>query len=603
MLSGRRTVFQDGHQYLMRSAGMIWRLTGIAWASLDVLAGLLFAVAVAAAYVALRFVCGRTLSLLVAAVWAISPLHLSVLPHLRDYSKAPFFVLMVIAVGAVVQERRLIRLVALGAMFGAIEGVGFGMRTDVILNLLPFLFVLFAARPEGLFQNIAAKVACAAAAIVLFIAVALPALRPYEKSGKLWHVALLGLTTPFDGNLNVRPASYDFGYEYLDGYIEAVVTTQSARTHPNDAAVTFAMESYDPACREYYRRLAVIFPGDVITRIVGSALHVFNIPFLAAADRVPFGVTNPVLVWTEQRRADAMLWFEGTGALIVAALLILIGCRRLRDAVVVSALLVGWAAYPFLMFEGRHVFHLELLALGTVACAGVLGWRTLTALIRGRLAQDWSARVFRSVALVGVLFAAVAATLYAARTIQEPRAGALLASYRTAPVDPIATTVKALDPARVRLSADLFSAPVSNYGAQALMLMVTFDPDRCAGPSLDVTFRYDVTEPGLDFSRTVAVPLSPTSGKTFMFFPVYSLARRGVTASRFAGLEVPTSAVQCIGLSRTRDLDRAPLWLKATMTAAGVPAPLHQRLNLAAGLPPRVWGKMIRLWPRIADFG
>jgi hypothetical protein len=52
-----------------------------------------------------------------------------------------------------------------------------------------------------------------------------------------------------------------------------------------------------------------------------------------------------------------------------------------------------------------------------------------------------------------------------------------------------------------------------------------------------------------------------------------------------------------------RDLDRAPLWLEARVTTAGTPARPYQRLNLAGALPPRVWGKLIRHWPRIAELG
>lgn len=59
------TYFQEAHRYLIASAGLVWRAVGIGWRHLDALAAMFFAVALGAGYVALRFVCGRLLSVLV----------------------------------------------------------------------------------------------------------------------------------------------------------------------------------------------------------------------------------------------------------------------------------------------------------------------------------------------------------------------------------------------------------------------------------------------------------------------------------------------------------------------------------------------------------
>ena len=79
---------------------------------------MLFAVFVAAtvvaAYVVLRFVCGRTVSLALTFFWAVSPWHLQNIPHLRDYSKAPFFMFLLVAMAVAFVERRPRRLLVLG---------------------------------------------------------------------------------------------------------------------------------------------------------------------------------------------------------------------------------------------------------------------------------------------------------------------------------------------------------------------------------------------------------------------------------------------------------------------------------------------------------
>ena len=52
----------------------------------------LFAASLAAGYIALRLVAGPVLSIIGVLLWLGSPMHLGNLPHLRDYSKTPFFV-------------------------------------------------------------------------------------------------------------------------------------------------------------------------------------------------------------------------------------------------------------------------------------------------------------------------------------------------------------------------------------------------------------------------------------------------------------------------------------------------------------------------------
>src|SRR5580704_9016816 len=151
--------------YLLAAAAIVWEVTGISWRHIDVLAAGFFGVTMAAAYATLRFACGRFLSMLVTILWATSTWHLRNLPHLRDYSKTPFFVLMLLAMAIAFVERKPGRLLVLGIVFGIVQGFGYGMRADVALNFIPFFIVLFFATPEGVFDNVRAKLTCAAAAM------------------------------------------------------------------------------------------------------------------------------------------------------------------------------------------------------------------------------------------------------------------------------------------------------------------------------------------------------------------------------------------------------------------------------------------------------
>ncbi len=65
-----------------------------------------------------------------------SPLQFSQLPHLRDYSKAPFFMFTLCAVAWIALTRASRgRTVTALAIIGAVLGVGFGFRTDVVSYL------------------------------------------------------------------------------------------------------------------------------------------------------------------------------------------------------------------------------------------------------------------------------------------------------------------------------------------------------------------------------------------------------------------------------------------------------------------------------------
>ena len=199
-------------QYLIRAAGAVWRIAGVSWPALDTLAAAMFAVSLATVYLTLRFLAGRAWALVGTLLWAASPMHLANLAHLRDYSKAPFFVLTGVAMGLAIRERRPGWLIAIGGAFGLVQGVGLGMRTDVTLNFVPFFIALFALAPGGIARNLSGKFAAAVLAVAVFVAVAWPVLKVYGQAEGLWHVSLLGLTTPFDQNLNVHGAPYRLRY-------------------------------------------------------------------------------------------------------------------------------------------------------------------------------------------------------------------------------------------------------------------------------------------------------------------------------------------------------------------------------------------------------
>ena len=584
--------FQGSSRYLMSAAALVWRATGVRFGALDALIAGFFAAAIGAAYAAVRIGCGRAIALIVVVLWALSYRHLENLPHLRDYSKAPFFMLMLVAMGVAVYERKPRRLVVLGAVFGAIQGLGFGMRTDVALNFVPFFLVLFAAGSVEGRRAVRPRMACATASLVVFAVIALPILQSYARSSSLWHVVLLGFTAPYDENLNIgfpRPA-YSFPYAHNDSYIESVVRAYWRRLHPNDPLLTMVTRPYDRACEEYFFRLARAFPADMLTRGVASIVGIVNLPFSLPDGYVPVGVSNPTLrnAWEVRGRIGQAI--SGSGLLLIAAVLTMLAFRAPLYAAVAFVLLWFWGAFPAVEFQGRHIFHVEVVVLAAIAwgCAAIVrviaGAVDRSAWRRAMWSSEVPGRFARAAATVALLFAIAGATVVSARAYQIPSAHEFVRSYDAARETPVAAAAVPLSGETVRLAVDLFHPPDAREQVEEVLLKATFDFAQCGHPpAVKAVFRYDVSDPWLSaFSREA--PLEDLGAPpTRIFLPVYLVVRDWNVAARFAGVDVPSTFARCVRLSRVDDTRALPLLLPVTI-APDWQRKLYQRVRFGSGL-------------------
>ena len=98
--------WQRYHLYLVWAVALCWWVFGVCWSSLTPLAGVLYGASVASAYGVFRAGMGRRLAVAAALLFMVSPLHLEMLPHLRDYSKAPFLVCALMLLAWLVRRGR-----------------------------------------------------------------------------------------------------------------------------------------------------------------------------------------------------------------------------------------------------------------------------------------------------------------------------------------------------------------------------------------------------------------------------------------------------------------------------------------------------------------
>ena len=145
---------QRASRYLLLLATATWRASGPTWVGIDRLIGLMFGLSVALAYLTCRVKMPSGVSLAVALLFMFSPLQLANAGDLRDYSKAPFFLASLLIVALLVSRRLAPAIVlVLAAAAGAVLGFGYGVRTDIAINLIVVIVTIVGFLPDPIRES------------------------------------------------------------------------------------------------------------------------------------------------------------------------------------------------------------------------------------------------------------------------------------------------------------------------------------------------------------------------------------------------------------------------------------------------------------------
>ena len=540
---GTEDMFQFGSwRYLMLTVAATWRVFGVAWSALGPLFGVLFGATIAASYAIFRLGMGPLLAVICATALRFALMLLKYLPVLRDFTKAPFILVLLFLLGLLVVSapaRR--RVLAIAAAFGLAAGIGYGFRTDLIAYLPAFVVTVFAFLPGGTFRNLGLKAAATALATGLFILAAWPVISTLEtaRSGCGWHVILEGFARQFDEPLGITPAPYEVSREYLDEWVYTTVTSYAARVHPGVGHFGWCETPYSIATREYLTDVVKRFPADAIVRIYASILRVVELPFAPA-----------VL----DNLGDHIDWSAGHGfglTLVLAAMLI-VAAADLRLGLFLAFFLLFFGGMPALQFDHRHFFHLLFItwwAGGFLVQWLVTGERTTRGL--GRAALTLSA-----------IAAALVAVLWMARAYQQPAVRSLMSEYLAAPRDQV--------PAPQLLNADqgIRTAPHADPEI-ADYVVVDLVAARCTDRST-VSFRYEDAARRA-YGRSFRVARATGPGLAHILMPVYE------GFSRLDFVDVPPGCLD--GVYRLRDPRRFPLLVEASVAPDWRKTSLYQRLS------------------------
>jgi hypothetical protein len=587
---------QSASRYLILIVAATWWITGPSWPALSLLVGALAGVTVATAYIVCRLTMGRVPSAAVALLVAISPLHLSNVLDIRDYSKAPFFMAALLACGLLVTAPLNARVVAaIAVAAGALVGFGFGVRTDIALNLLPVVATLLLFRSAAGPRQWGTGAIAAALCVAAFLATAWPIISARAGGGNVWHWALLGLGQDFDAALGVGPTPYRLGFVYSDSYVATDVDAFAGRVLGSRHALVLNSAAYEQASREYFLTVARIFPADLLARGWAAVLAILNLPFSdarigGALSGLPFpdvpGMLRRILTW----RARLFTAVDGIGPLLFAAVAVAISAASIRGAVFLFALVAFFGAYPAIQFQRRHVFHLEFLALWIVAFALTactrLIWshrHALGAFLRTLVPSSVQVRrmsVFTAAAVV-----AITVPVAALRAVQQRRAGDLLAEYEAAPRASVPFDPKPAGEGVVRLGAAVLRRPAPREARSTFseMVVARVASAGCHYDALSLTFRYAAKTQESDFTRTLTVPV-PRDRDRYVDVFMPALYTGGGNPQpdllALAGVDVPDDQQACVqSLSRFQNPDAFPLLLEAVLPAEWQQLTRHQTIR------------------------
>lgn len=552
-------LFQNAYRYLMMATGMTWRVTGISFQRLAPLAGVLFGVAITAAYGLFRLGMGRVISALLAWVLSVSTLQVGNLPHILDYSKAPFILLLFFLTGLLVRMRpSWTRVLLTSAAAGVVLAVGYGFRSDPIIVVPAFVAGLVLFLDADWRRRLQYAAGGCVAFFAAFYIVGWPVIAGVQRTWNCqWHTGILGLGGGYTKELQLEPAPYDWLAGFTDEFVAVDATSYVARVHPGTKPIEFCSPEYGNATQAFMFDVVRHTPGDIVVRAYASALQMVQLPLRWRFAPMPHLATD----YYKLKKAIAKRT-QDAGVFLVVAAVVLVTAYSLRLGLFLIGFLLYFGGYPAVQFSNRHFFHLEFITWWAIGFLVQQAASRAVAALRGRALPLPSPESWRRAGLVtGGVFVALFVSLWVARAYQHSTMAPLVNAFATSERDPLAVEV-AGDVHRVPSFEIKATAP-----ATAEMLEVDVNEWQCpAGSTLK--FVYDPSVVG--YAHDIPLDSTQPHVATRILLPVF----RG-----FQGVRVPDARPECVaGLHRLRHPERFTLMPELVLRSGWERQPLHQSL-------------------------
>jgi hypothetical protein len=553
--------FDHSARYLLSVIGYWWRVTDISWARAADIGGLFHALAVGGLYALLRLIVPLPWAA-VGALWlCTSTLQLSLVPHLRDYSKGAFIIAtipLLLIMSLATPSRRL--LYGSAAAAGALIGIGLGFKRDVFVMVPLGLAFMFLFRDRWPWTGLVAKAKVAAVFAGTFLVVSAPVSLPLVDGGShTMHVTLLGFSRDFNHALGVEPSVHQLVPFYNDSYVGMMVRAYEQNFSP----ATFEIPSagYDRAGERLWLAILRNFPADIAARTLASANQILNLVFLNPDPSVvtvplPAGATfTTMYAWLH--RLNGFGWVLGVLTVAIAA------ARSLRVALCAAVLMVALAGYPSLQFMPRHYLYLQVIPVAAI----VLLMSQFLRVPSGKL----PAASGRVVLAVGAMIVIVVLPLMLLRPLQQT----MLASALT---DWTAGTHSRVHFEAVPQPGGTTLLQWPTPRGLTLYYVLEFAED--AHAPMMAALRYRSVSPATDFSRVVATT-SPRGAGRIGFAAIHE---PGV--AEFLGVEVgPRAMSRLQGVYRVEAGGPLKMPLDLRFPGDWRERLLYQRLSIEGAAP------------------
>jgi hypothetical protein len=551
-----QNLFQSAYRYLMTATGLTWRVTGISFRKLGPLAGVLFGVAIAAAYGLFRLGMGRVLSALLAWLLSVSTLQVGNLPHILDYSKAPFILLLFFLTGLLVRMRpSWTRVLLTSAAAGTVLGIGYGFRSDPVIVVPAFIAALVLFLDAGWRRRLQYAAGGCLAFFAAFYVVGWPVIAGVQRTWNCqWHTVILGLGDAYTRELQLEPAPYDWLPGRTDEFVHADSSSYAARLHPGQAPIGYCSPEYGDVTRALMLDTVGHAPADTIVRAYGSALQMVQLPLRWRTPPMPHLAVD----YYKARKAVTTA-AKDAGLLIVLAAVFLITASSLRLGLFVIGFLLFFGGYPAVQFSNRHFFHLEFITWWAVGFLVQQLVSALVARVRHQPAGLPAASFRRAGLVMAGVFVALVGSLWLARVYQHARMQPLVAAYANAERDAIplqrVDSTHRLAPLRARTNPETAD-------------LVELDVNESQCPGAILKFLYDAAHVG--FANDILLEAQPPQGSTRIVLPVFS---------GFQGVRVAEGKPECVtGMQRFRHPERFTVMPALVLRPGWERRPLHQRL-------------------------
>lgn len=444
-------VFTLTHWLLFYSVGWAWRLFGVSIASLHLLVGLLGGLTALSVYYLFRMALGRVTAIVGAALVLLLPAYTCTIISLRDFAKAPFIVSSIAFMcGLLYFPRTRQSFLRTVLLLAVVMGIGFGFRQDVLICLPPALAVLFIAPLKGGYY-FPTRIYTTLLLLFIFSVIAFPVFRGManDAGSVSTHTLFQGLSRDAEHTMNFGSADYDLLLTPSDPEVHACVNAH-VRMRGNTEPMNFYLSAaYARAGRKLFKEWAQTFPADMWARCLASvdallrisSITVGHTNYTTIEQNVPFKKWHNVYVQ----------FVEPLGLVYVFLLLVFIGVHNPWGAMAVVLLMGYFMAYPSLLFQIRHAFHLSFIVpFALLFCAekmvhGVpyVIWphtrkNIVTASSRSSVSQGICHACIFWVLLFLLSFSYIV-VLIGLRYIQRDRLKTLVTPYRNASLIPLET--------------------------------------------------------------------------------------------------------------------------------------------------------------------